>query len=122
MRGVIVGLGGPPVKPAPVYSLATDLARESADIVLPEHALANLPWLFEMAMQVRSSIRANLAWALGYNVVALALAACGLLQPILAAGLMAGSSLVVVTRSLSAQRGLALPSADRAAVTETASA
>ena len=52
---------------------ATDLARESADIVLPEHALENLPWLFDLAAQVRSSIRANLAWALGYNLVALGL-------------------------------------------------
>ena len=101
---------------------ATDLARESADIVLPEHALANLPWLFELAAQVRRSIRINLTWALGYNLVALGLAASGLLQPVLAAGLMAGSSLVVVTRSLSARRGLALPSADRAAVTVAASA
>lgn len=101
---------------------ATDLARESADIVLPEHALANLPWLFELAAQVRSSIRVNLSWALGYNLVALGLAASGLLQPVLAAGLMAGSSLVVVVRSLGARRGLTLPSADRAAVTGTASA
>lgn len=101
---------------------ATDLARESADIVLPEHALANLPWLFELAAQVRSSIRVNLSWALGYNLVALGLAASGLLQPVLAAGLMAGSSLVVVIRSLGARRGLTLPSADRAAVTGTASA
>lgn len=100
---------------------ATDLARESADIVLPEHALANLPWLFDLATQVRSSIRANLAWALGYNLVALGLAASGLLQPVLAAGLMAGSSLVVVTRSLSARRGLASTITDRAAVTGTAS-
>ena len=101
---------------------ATDLARESADVVLPEHALANLPWLFELATQVRRSIRVNLAWALGYNLVAVALAACGFLQPALAAGLMAGSSLVVVTRSLSARRGLALPRADGPAITGTASA
>ncbi|MEK6210221.1 MAG: heavy metal translocating P-type ATPase [Pseudomonadota bacterium] len=120
------GLNDGPVLAAATVGIAvggaTDLARESADIVLPEHALAHLPWLFELAAQVRSSIRANLAWALGYNLVAMGLAACGLLQPVLAAGLMAGSSLVVVTRSLSARRGLALPAADRAAVTGTASA
>jgi Cu2+-exporting ATPase len=119
------GLNDGPVLAAAVVGIAvggaTDLARESADIVLPEHALANLPWLFELAAQVRSSIRVNLGWALGYNLVALGLAASGLLQPVLAAGLMAGSSLVVVIRSLGARRGLALPSADRAAVTGTAS-
>ncbi len=115
------GLNDGPVLAAAAVGIAvggaTDLARESADIVLPEHALANLPWLFELAAQVRSSIRVNLTWALGYNLVALALAASGLLQPVLAAGLMAGSSLVVVIRSLSARRGLGLPCADRAAVT-----
>ncbi len=42
---------------------------------------------------------ANLAWAFGYNAVALTLAACGLLQPVIAAALMAGSSLLVATRS-----------------------
>jgi Cu2+-exporting ATPase len=120
------GLNDGPVLAAAAVGIAvggaTDLARESADIVLPEHALANLPWLFELAVQVRGSIRANLAWALGYNAVALVLAACGLLQPVLAAGLMAGSSLLVVIRSLSARRGLALPRADAAAITVPASA
>jgi len=120
------GLNDGPVLAAAAVGIAvggaTDLARESADIVLHEHALAHLPWLFELAAQVRSSIRANLGWAFSYNLVALGLAASGLLQPVLAAGLMAGSSLVVVIRSLGARRGLALPSAERAAVTGTASA
>jgi len=78
---------------------ATDLAKESADIVLPRGGLGNLPWLLRQADLVRRSVRANLAWAFGYNAVALTLAACGLLQPVIAAALMAGSSLVVATRS-----------------------
>ena len=79
---------------------ATDLARESADIVLPKHALARLPWTIELARRVRKTIATNIAWALGYNLAALALAAAGLLQPIAAAGLMAGSSLLVTVNSL----------------------
>ena len=122
------GLNDGPVLAAAAVGIAvggaTDLARESADIVLPENALANLPWLFDLAAKVRRSIRVNLAWALGYNLVALGLAASGLLQPVLAAGLMAGSSLIVIVRSLGARRGLGLlPSAagEQAAATATAS-
>jgi Cu2+-exporting ATPase len=78
----------------------TDLAKESADLVLPDEGLAVLPWVLDLAQAVRRSIRANLAWAFGYNAIALALAASGLLQPVLAAALMAGSSLMIVARTL----------------------
>ncbi|MNN40372.1 putative copper-exporting P-type ATPase V [compost metagenome] len=78
---------------------ASDLARESADVVLPCSGLASLPWLLQQARQVRRTVRANLAWAFGYNAIALALAASGLLQPVLAAVLMAGSSVLVAMRS-----------------------
>ncbi len=81
---------------------ATDLARESADITLPRGALGRLPWLVQLARRVRKTILTNLAWALGYNVAALSLAAVGLLEPVIAAGLMAGSSLLVVINSLRA--------------------
>jgi Cu2+-exporting ATPase len=53
-----------------------------------------------LARAVRRTILTNLLWAFGYNLVAITLAAFGLLQPILAAGLMAGSSLLVVLNSL----------------------
>ena len=43
-------------------------------------------------------------WAFGYNLGAIALAVSGLLQPILAALLMAGSSLLVVLNSLRLER------------------
>ena len=89
---------------------ASDLARESADVILPCDGLASLPWTIALAHAVRRSVRANLLWAFGYNGVALALAAAGQLQPALAAALMAGSSLLVVARSLRAQRrGAAYP-------------
>ncbi|CRI64604.1 putative Copper-exporting P-type ATPase (fragment) [Thiocapsa sp. KS1] len=54
---------------------------------------------------MRRSIRANLVWAFGYNAAALSLAAAGLLQPVLAAALMAGSSLVIVARTLHGRSG-----------------
>jgi Cu2+-exporting ATPase len=79
---------------------ATDLARETADIRLPNDGLDSLPWLVGHARRVRLIIITNIAWAVGYNVTALSFAAAGLLQPIVAAGLMAGSSLFVVLNSL----------------------
>lgn len=102
------GLNDGPVLAAAAVGIAagaaTDLARESADIVLPRHGLALLPWLLDEAQRVRRSIRANLLWAFAYNAVGLVLAVTGLLQPVLAAALMAGSSLSVATRSWLAQR------------------
>lgn len=102
------GLNDGPVLAAATVGIAvggaSDLARESADVVLPRGGLAQLPELFVLARAVQASVRANLCWAFGYNLVALALAAAGLLQPVLAAALMAGSSLVVVVRTLRARR------------------
>ncbi len=45
-------------------------------------------------------ISQNLAWAFGYNLVALTLAALGLLQPVLAAAIMASSSILLIFNSL----------------------
>lgn len=83
---------------------ATDLARETASLVLPAGGLWLLPWLFDLALAVRRTILSNLLWAFGYNLVALTAAACGLLQPILAAAVMAGSSILVVLNSLRLER------------------
>jgi Cu2+-exporting ATPase len=46
----------------------------------------------------------NLMWALVYNLAGIALAALGLFQPVAAAGLMAGSSLLVILNSLRLER------------------
>jgi heavy metal translocating P-type ATPase len=85
-------------------SSATDLARETSALVLPEGGLWMLPWIVDMARAVRRTILTNLLWAFGYNLVALTAAALGLLQPILAAAVMAGSSVLVVMNSLRLER------------------
>jgi Cu2+-exporting ATPase len=86
---------------------ATDLARETADLILPEGGLSLLPWAIGLARDVRRTIVTNLLWALVYNAAGLALAALGLFQPVAAAALMAGSGLLVVLNSLRLERAVA---------------
>jgi Cu2+-exporting ATPase len=83
---------------------ATDLARETAAVVLPRDGLWMLPWVVDMARAVRMTILTNLLWAFGYNLIALTFAVLGLLQPVLAAVVMAGSSILVVLNSLRLER------------------
>jgi Cu2+-exporting ATPase len=102
------GLNDGPVLAAADIGIAvgsgTDLARETASLVLPQDGLWMLPWVVDVARAVRMTILTNLMWAFGYNVVALTFAALGLLQPILAAAVMAGSSILVVMNSLRLER------------------
>jgi Cu2+-exporting ATPase len=83
---------------------ATDLARETAAVVLPRGGLWMLPWVIDVSRAVRMTILTNLLWAFGYNMIALTLAVLGLLQPVLAAAVMAGSSILVVVNSLRLER------------------
>ncbi|UPJ54131.1 cation-translocating P-type ATPase [Bradyrhizobium sp. 200] len=83
---------------------ATDLAREVAAVVLPPGGLRMLPWVIDVARAVRATILTSLAWAFGYNLIAVGLAMAGVLQPVWAAAVMAGSSIVVVLNSLRLER------------------
>ncbi|MGI9302495.1 MAG: heavy metal translocating P-type ATPase, partial [Gammaproteobacteria bacterium] len=89
---------------------STDLARETADVTLPAGRICSLPDLIELSRRVRRIILSNILWAMGYNTIALSLAAAGILLPVVAAALMAGSSLLVVGNSLRAGREAVSPS------------
>jgi heavy metal translocating P-type ATPase len=93
----------------------TRLARTSAEIVTADDDLLILPWLIDLARTVRRKTVTNLSFAFGYNVVGIGIAASGYLQPILAAALMAASSLVVVANSFALK-----PSAPESGVRMTA--
>ncbi len=82
----------------------TDLARQAGNVVLLSDRLSQVPWLVALSRRTRRIIVQNLAWAFGYNAVALGAAAAGLLHPLLAALAMVVSSMTVLSNSLRVQR------------------
>ncbi len=88
---------------------STDIAVESADLILTRPHLANIPFALRLAQKTLVNIRQNLAWAFSYNLVAIPLAASGLLAPVYAAAAMAVSSVCVLLNSLRLKRHGLLP-------------
>ena len=76
------------------------LAQRAADLVIAHPSLQRVPETIALARRTRRVIRQNLAWALGYNVLALPLAAAGLVTPWMAALGMTLSSLTVTLNAL----------------------
>lgn len=79
---------------------ASELARLQADSILLNNDLNQLASLIPHSQRVTRIIKQNLAWALGYNLVALPLAAAGFVPPWMAAIGMSASSLIVVLNAL----------------------
>ncbi|MCB1680268.1 MAG: heavy metal translocating P-type ATPase [Halioglobus sp.] len=110
--GAVVAMVGDGLNDAPVLQQAdasfavagaTDLARTQADFVLVGGDLQAVIGTWRRARQCRRVILQNFAWALGYNICAMPLAAAGLVPPWAAALGMSLSSLLVVTNSLRLQ-------------------
>ena len=78
----------------------TDIAGETSDILLTRPDLGLIPWFIRLSGHTRRIIRQNLMWAFAYNLIAVPLAAFGLIRPVFAAIAMAASSLLVVGNSL----------------------
>ena len=92
----------------------TDVAIETADVVLMRSDPLDIPVVLQIGRGTLRKMRQNLAWAIGYNVIALPLAA-GVLAPVgltlrpeVAALSMSGSSLIVAVNALLLKR-LSLP-------------
>jgi Cu2+-exporting ATPase len=78
---------------------ASALAADAADVVVLDGGLGGVTDAVALAAGTRRRVRENLGWALGYNAIALPVAALGYLNPLVAAVAMASSSLLVVANS-----------------------